>query len=161
MVIGAFPTKVPISARSLSPQDIEKIIEWIVGSRGGRRTAWEQIPGRMGIDIGWWTIRHALRKEGFSRQVARRKTPITPITQCKRLAWVLEHVNWTQSQWNSVLWSDETRVTSGRHTRAWVTWRLGEEYYHLYRREDTTQTRLDGFGDLPWFTKGSLFILGK
>jgi hypothetical protein len=63
----------PISARILSAQDIENIIEWIVGSREGRRTAWEQIPGRMGIDIGRWTIRHALRKEGFSRQVARRQ----------------------------------------------------------------------------------------
>ena len=58
------------------------------------------------------------------------KTPITPIT--KRLAWALEHVNWTQSQWNSVPWSDETWVTSDRHTRTWVTWRPREEYYTTY-----------------------------
>jgi transposase len=28
-----------------------------------------------------------------------------------------------------VPWSDETWVTSGRHTRTWVTWRPEEEYY--------------------------------
>ena len=34
-----------------------------------------------------------------------------------RLQWALEHVEWTQEQWNSVLWSDETWITPRRHTR--------------------------------------------
>jgi transposase len=31
-------------------------------------------------------------------------------------------------QWYNILWTDETWITSGRHTRTWVTRRAGEEW---------------------------------
>jgi len=58
-----------------------------------------------------------------------RKPPITERNRVIRLEWAREHVNWTQDQWYSILWTDETWITGGRHTRTWVTRRAlaGEE----------------------------------
>jgi len=40
----------------------------------------------------------------------------------------MEHVDWTLDQWYKILWTDETWITGGRHTRTWVTRRPGEEW---------------------------------
>ncbi|KAH7132922.1 hypothetical protein EDB81DRAFT_121836 [Dactylonectria macrodidyma] len=36
-------------------------------------------------------------------------------------------MNFTFDQWKRILWSDETWVAGGRHSRMWVTRRTGEE----------------------------------
>jgi hypothetical protein len=74
------------------------------------------------------TIRNALIKEGYHRRLAMRKPPISENNRATRLAWVLEHRYWTMEQWYEILWTDETWVTGGRHTRTWVTRRAGEEW---------------------------------
>ena len=73
-------------------------------------------------------IRTALLREGFHRRLAIRKPPITEKNRQIRLAWAEEHVNWTLEQWYQILWTDETWITGGRHTRTWVTRRAGEEW---------------------------------
>jgi hypothetical protein len=55
------------------------------------------------------------------------KPPISEVNRVARLQWALEHVNWTDEQWEKILWTDETWVTGGRHTRVWVTRKHGEE----------------------------------
>ena len=57
-----------------------------------------------------------------------RKPPISEKNRQYRLQWALEHVNWTMAQWYEILWTDETWITGGRHTRTWVTRRPGEEW---------------------------------
>jgi hypothetical protein len=73
-------------------------------------------------------IRQALEKEGFHRRIALRKPPISAKNQRLRLEWARAHKDWTIEQWRSILWTDETWVTAGRHTRTWVTRRPGEEW---------------------------------
>jgi transposase len=80
------------------------------------------------MNVGYYTIRYALRKAGFSRRLARRKPSISERNREARLAFALKHRDWTPEQWNSVLWTDETWKTGGRHTRTWVTRRRGEEW---------------------------------
>ena len=77
--------------------------------------------------VGQYAIKHALQKEGFTRAIARAKPPLSPTNVQNRLNWALEHKDWTLEQWNSILWTDETWVTGCRHTRVWVTRRIGEE----------------------------------
>jgi hypothetical protein len=55
------------------------------------------------------------------------KPPISEANRVARLQWALEHVNLTDEQWEKILWTDETWVTGGRHTRVWVTRKDGEE----------------------------------
>jgi hypothetical protein len=57
------------------------------------------------------TVRRRLKEEG---EVARRKLPKPRLTKKQmkaRLAWAREHVQWTDEQWNRVLWSDESPFT--------------------------------------------------
>ncbi|CAK37236.1 uncharacterized protein An01g10550 [Aspergillus niger] len=56
-----------------------------------------------------------------------RKPPLTSANKQARLAWAFEHLYWTRDQWNRILWTDETWVTSGFHKQIYVTRKAGEE----------------------------------
>jgi hypothetical protein len=59
--------------------------------------------------------------------MARMKPPISETNRVARLEWARAHVHWTEEQWEAILWTDETWVTGGRHTRLWVTRKSWEE----------------------------------
>lgn len=109
---------------SLNTESLQVLIEFVCASRRNRRLSYFEIPLELGWDrISPVTIQHALQKEGF------RKHPLSEKNRRARLAWALEHQDWTRTQWDLILWTDETWVTN-RHTRVWVTRRKGEEYEH-------------------------------
>ena len=89
--------------------------------------AYWRLPQALGWDCSVDAIKGALRRAGFKRYIARRKPPITESTRQKRLDFAKYYVDWTIEDWKAILWSDETWVTGGRHTRTWVTRRPGEE----------------------------------
>ena len=72
-----------------------------------------------------------MKKEGYIRAISRKKPPLSQKTKDARLLWAKEHLNWTQEQWDSILWSDETWVQPGSHKRQWITRKIGllEVYY--------------------------------
>ena len=105
-----------------------RIIEFIISSQRTRRMSYIQLSEEMSLFVSEAIIRRALRKEGYFRRIARKKPPISEKNARLRLAWALEHVNWTREQWDLILWTDETWVTDGRHRRVWVTRKSGEEY---------------------------------
>jgi hypothetical protein len=55
-----------------------------------------------------------------------RKPPISAKNQQLRLQFALEHLNWTDEQWDEILWSDETWVTAGSHRKTYVTRKADE-----------------------------------
>jgi len=72
-------------------------------------------------------IQNSLERAGFLRHVARRKPHISEKNRILRLAWARSHLNWTRIQWNTILWTDETWVTS-KHRKVWVTRRGWEAF---------------------------------
>jgi transposase len=122
------PSKRSGRPRKLTEAQVEELIEFVTASKYGRRLAWRKIPLALGWeDVGYYAIRSTLRSNGFKRYAAWRKPPISEVNRIKRLNWALEHENWTLDQWACILWSDESWVSPGRHTRTWVTRRQGEE----------------------------------
>ena len=107
---------------------IEELIEYVCASARNRGLSYEQLAKKMNFEVGKKVIRTALIKEGFHWRLALRKPPISERNQVVQLQWALDHINWTLQQWYSILWTDETWVTGGRHTRTWVTRRAGEEW---------------------------------
>ena len=71
-------------------------------------------------------VRTALRRSGYRRYAALRKPPIIENNRIKRLQFSRAHINWTKEEWYSILWSDETWVTAGRHRKTYVTRRQDE-----------------------------------
>jgi hypothetical protein len=111
---------------SLNTPQRKKLIQWVTASKINRETPWIEIPSILGFDCGEHAIRTAFKKEGFARRVSRKKAPLTQQHADERYKWALEHVNWTDEQWDIVLWSDETWAQPGIHTRIWTTRRIGE-----------------------------------
>jgi len=47
----------------------------------------------------------------FKSGLLKQKPFISEINRERRLVWAHEHLNWTQEQWNTVIWSDESPYT--------------------------------------------------
>jgi transposase len=116
---------------SLNTPQRRQLVEWVTASKDNRRVPWPDIPAILGWNFGHKAIRTAFKKEGFVRRIARKKPPLSYQNQVQRLQWAIEHEDWTEEQWFSVLWSDETWVNPGRHTKDRITRRIGDtEVYH-------------------------------
>jgi hypothetical protein len=112
----------------LDHEAIKYLISFVSATRVNRRLPYYQIPSAIGWPlVSEPIIQHALEKEGFRRHPARRKPVISEKNRLARLAWAVEHLEWTKEQWNLMLWTDETWVTN-RHTKIWVTRRSNEAY---------------------------------
>ena len=95
----------------------QRLVDFVTSSRRTRRMPYIEVNEEMGLSVSEITIRRALEKEGFHRRVARKKPYIFEKNRQLRLAWAEEHKNWTREQWDLILWTDETWVTDGKHTR--------------------------------------------
>lgn len=135
------PRKPPGQRPKLSEEDMDNIITFISSSQRTRRLSYKRVIEELNLPCGETALARALKKRGYSRCKALRKPPLSDDTKRVRLAWALEHVNWTIEQWNRILWSDETWVTPGFHTRIWVTRRAGEELDETCIRSSTPKKR--------------------
>ena len=102
--------------------------EFVCASTKNRRMSFTQLVTVLDFGVKKQAIRSALLREGFHRRLAMRKPPISEKNRQHRLQQALEHVEQTKEQWYSILWTDETWITGGRHTRTWVTRRVGKEW---------------------------------
>lgn len=146
------PQKQKTGRRALlnTPQR-KRLIEWVTASQENREKPWIEIPGILGFDCGEKAIRTAFKKEGYVRRLSRRKPPISEENRKKRLEWAKEHIDWTNEQWDEILWSDETWAQPGRHTRVWVTRKIGKE--EVYNK-DCVQYRYQR--KIGWMFWGSI-----
>ena len=112
----------------LSEKQVSELLAFVCASKHNRRMAYHKIPQALGWDCKVWSIRHALRKAGFARHPAMEKPPISEATRQNRLEFAPNHQDSTMDRSGTVMWSDESVLTSGKHKRTWVTRRTGEEY---------------------------------
>ena len=110
----------------LTLAQIADLFGYICMSACNRRLSFQQLPEELDLAVGKKTIWEALVKEGFHRRLVMRKPLISERNRIIRLQWAQEHANWTQAQWSTILWTEETWITGGRYTRTWVTRRAGE-----------------------------------
>ena len=137
----ATPKKARGKTPKLSEEDVDRIIEWISSSKRTRRMPYSKVVRELDLPVGATALARALKKRGYTRCKALQKPPLYDEHKRVRLAWALEHVNWTTEQWNRVLWTNETWVTSGIHTRIWVTRKAGEELDSTCLRESPPRKR--------------------
>ncbi|GFT16393.1 transposable element Tcb2 transposase [Trichonephila clavipes] len=83
-----------------------------------------------GRRISATTVRNRLHNAGLS---ARRPVVCVPLNgrqRRNRLCWAREHVSWTQQQWASVLFTDESRFTMESDSGRLLIWREQRTRYH-------------------------------
>ncbi|GFU67227.1 transposable element Tcb2 transposase [Trichonephila clavipes] len=83
-----------------------------------------------GRRISTTTVRNRLHNAGLH---ARRPVVCVPLNgrqRRNRLCWAREHVSWTQQQWASVLFTDESRFTMESDSGRLLIWREQRTRYH-------------------------------
>lgn len=110
-------------------QKMQEIINFVRMSRKNRQTS----PARLHSlffpdnDVSLRTLIKTMHHYNYRRCVAIAKPPLSQKNIDNRLAWALEHVDWTIKEWESILWSDETWVNHSHRKRR--IWRMpGEEH---------------------------------
>ncbi|GBN62737.1 hypothetical protein AVEN_134125-1 [Araneus ventricosus] len=53
-------------------------------------------------------MRRYIKRCGYTYYKARRKPFLTSSNERRRVAWTKSHLSWTPSQWEKVLWTDES-----------------------------------------------------
>ncbi|GFS50332.1 transposable element Tcb2 transposase [Trichonephila clavipes] len=83
-----------------------------------------------GRRISATTVRNRLHNAGL---YARRPVVCAPLNgrqRRNRLCWAREHVSWTQQQWASVMFTDESRFTMESDSGRLLIWREQRTRYH-------------------------------
>ncbi|GFT46648.1 transposable element Tcb2 transposase [Trichonephila clavipes] len=94
------------------------------------------------------TVRNRLHNAGL---YARRPVVCVPLNgrqRRNRLCWAREHVSWTQQQWASVLFTDESRFTMESDSGRLLIWREQRTRYHQSNTVERHSYR--GGGILVW-----------
>jgi transposase len=83
----------------------------------------------LGLNIHEQTVRNRIRESGeFQSYWTMKKPWVSEKNRKKRLQWAQEHLNWTEKDWRSVIWSDESPFTLF-YNRCNRVWRMpGEEH---------------------------------
>ena len=76
------------------------------------------------------TVRRSLTQIGMKGRVAVKKPLLRKENIRKRLAWCVEHQNWTPAQWRNVLWTDESKFELFGNKRNIYVRREKHERYH-------------------------------
>ncbi|GFV72589.1 transposable element Tcb2 transposase [Trichonephila clavipes] len=101
-----------------------------------------------GRRISATTVRNRLHNAGL---YARRPVVCVPLNgrqRRNRLCWAREHVSWTQQQWASVLFTDESRFTMESDSGRLLIWREQRTRYHQSNTVERHSYR--GGGILVW-----------
>ena len=76
------------------------------------------------------TLRRYLHKEGYYAQIGKRKPFVSSQNQVIRFNWAVERLQWT-SEWDYIVWSDESRFEVYGGDGHNYVWRLPKEKYDV------------------------------
>lgn len=88
-----------------------------------------ETPGNRGPRVSPNTIRRRLHQRGMHAQIPYRGPILTPIARRNRLRWAELHRRWRLMEWNTVLFSDESRFCIDRPDRRQHVWRRRGERF--------------------------------
>ena len=122
------PARRPGRPPVMTSDEVDKLISYISASRANRRRTYLELSIFLfNQKYGESAIRSTLRRLGYKRYIALRKPPISEKNRLLRLAFAYEHRHWGLDDWTSILWSDETWMTYGRHCKTYITRRQDEQ----------------------------------
>jgi len=88
-----------------------------------RRKSLPELRQEWEVRASKYTVRRRLIAFGLKARIPRRKPLVNVQQRLKRLNWAKDHLNWSQDQWNKVLWSDESRITLFASDGTQFVWR--------------------------------------
>ena len=88
---------------TMTEENVEELLTFVTANRRNRRMAFALVAEHFSFKPDGFlcsedTICLALDNKGYRRRLARSKSPISEKNRRARLAWALEHVEWTPEQ---------------------------------------------------------------
>jgi len=125
--------------KKVTPELEEEVVKVVTKNSTTRQMTTQQIANTISTEscsISARTVWNILKSLGYSSFKPTYKPGLTKEAKAVRLAWCLEHKDWTLDDWKNVIWSDETSVTMGGQRGRIRVWRQGSEAYnyHCIRR---------------------------
>ena len=123
----------------------QKILDTVRKDRSGREKSSEVIR----YELGWSssTVLSILKKHGLRNVKPTTKPGLNRDQQLCRLAFALEHKDWTLEDWKNVIWSDETSVILGHRRGSVRVWRTVDEAYN----KTTVRNRWKGYSEFMFW----------
>jgi transposase len=101
------------------------------------------------------TVRQVLHSEGYFGRAGKRKPLVSEANRKKRLAWCRERKEW-DSEWDSIIWSDESRFLLFQNDAHHWVWRKLHEKYDVNCLIPTVKSGNRGVMVWGCFAKGQL-----
>jgi transposase len=139
----------------------QRLLESVKLDRSGREKSSEVLAYECGISRS--SALRILHKYGLSNVKPTRKPGLNAVQRAARLAFCLDHADWSLEDWKRVIWSDETSVILGQRRGAIRLWReSGEAYEHTcIRRRWKGYSEFMFWGCFSWDKKGPCHIWTK
>uniref|UniRef100_A0A8C5MZ74 Transposase Tc1-like domain-containing protein n=1 Tax=Leptobrachium leishanense TaxID=445787 RepID=A0A8C5MZ74_9ANUR len=99
----------------------------------------------VGTEVSAQTIRRTLRNEGLHARIPRRTPLLSPKNKESRLQYAKSHVDKPQKFWDSVLWTDETKLELFGPMDQGYVWRRKNK---AYEEKNTLPTVKHGGGSI-------------
>lgn len=114
---------------ALSQEQRNQLIAHATASQANRRKSLFTIAEELGIFVNERTLRRIFSTLGYHRRIARVKPFLTVKNKIARLAFAHLYRDWTQADWQKVVWTDECAFNVGGFSgNTWVTRLANEEY---------------------------------
>lgn len=107
------------------------------------------------VSVSSKTIRHTLHNEGFYGRAGKRKPLISEKNRKKRLEWSHIRKNW-DSEWDTIIWSDESRFLLFQNDAHHWVWRRPHEKYDVNCLIPTVKSGNRGVMVWGCFTKNKI-----
>lgn len=117
--------------KKLTNRDERSLVKIIKENRGNTlEEVTEKFNTAMKISVSNRTVQRTLHKMGYSGHAAKKKPLVSEKNRKKRLGWCRMRRNWN-SEWNKIVWSDESRFELfNNDSQNWV-WRKKDEKYNV------------------------------
>lgn len=101
----------------------------LVQRRLSAETLAEELKKFHNLDVSPSTVRNILRDVKLNGRAARKKPRISKINKAKRLKYAMDHLDWTEEDWKTVLFTDESKYNLHESDGRMYVWRrVGEEF---------------------------------
>jgi transposase len=147
--------------KKLTERDARELVRTV---REDPRASLRDITNSMATKVSVDTVRRALVHEGFASRIAVKKPFISDVNKAKRLAFALEHRNWTKERWRRVIWCDESTFEIGKNSRQVRVWRRVDEKYlpgHLAPTFKSGRSSLMIWGAISGYGKSKLAFMDR
>jgi Transposase len=105
----------------------KRLIDFITACTKNRSMFYSELG--MNFDISERTIQDTLKQKSYHQRIAQEKPFLLATAKEKRLAYAVEHRDWTTTKWRKIFFTDECAMNvGGSGGSQWITYKSGEAF---------------------------------